>query len=58
MLGSPTRTLVHPDDIESCAIGFRGDTPHIVRLAGALKTMHKYYGLACGAVQLPVAETE
>jgi len=58
VLGSATGPLVHPDDIESRAIGFRGDAAHVVRLATAFKTMYEYHGLACGAVWLPVTEAE
>jgi hypothetical protein len=58
VFGPAARTLIHPNDIESCAIGLRSDAPHIVRLTGTLKTMHEYYGLACGAVRLPVTEAE
>jgi hypothetical protein len=58
VLGPATRTLIHPDNVESRAIGFRGDTPHIVRLAGTLKTMHEYHGLTRGAMRLPVAKAE
>jgi len=50
--------LIHPDDIESRAISFRGDATHIVRLAAAFKAVHEHYGLACCAVWLPVAEAE
>jgi len=58
VLGPATGPLVHPDDIESGAIGFRGDATHIVRFAAAFKAVHEHYGLACCAVWLPVAEAE
>ncbi len=58
VLGPATGPLVHPDDIESRAIGFRGDAAHIVRLAAAFKSVHEYHGLACCAGWLPVAEAE
>ena len=58
VFGPAAGSLVHPDDIESRAIGFRGDAAHIVRLAAAFQAMHEDHGLACGAVWLPVAEAE
>src|ERR1043165_2870515 len=58
VFGSAARPLVHPDDIESGTICFRGDTTHIVRLAAAFKAMHEDHGPACRAVGLPVAEAE
>jgi hypothetical protein len=58
VLGPATGPLIHPDDIESSAIGFRCDAAHIVRLAAAFKAVHEYHGLACCAVWLPVAEAE
>ena len=58
VLGPAASTLVHPDDIESRAIGFGGDAAHIVRLAAAFQAVHEYHGLACCAVWLPMAEAE
>ena len=58
VFGPAASTLVQPDNIESCAIGFRGYASHIVRLAAAFQAMHEYHGLAGCAVWLPVAEAE
>ena len=58
MFRPATRSLVHTDGIESCAIGFRCDAAHIVRLAAAFEAVQEYDGRRGRPVWLPVAEAE